>query len=74
MAEHPSGPSEVGAPMDYSEHEKTYGVFIAGAKYGSLGIIALLVFMAFYFFTGAGVIASALVFLIVCALGAYILR
>lgn len=74
MAEHPSGPSEVGAPMDYSEHEKTYDIFIAGAKYGSLAIIALLIFMAVFFFTNAGVIASGLVFLIVCALGAYILR
>lgn len=74
MAEHPTGPSQVGAPMDYAEHEKTYDLFIAGAKYGSLVIIALLIFMAVLFFTKAGFIASGIVFLIVCALGGYALR
>ncbi|MEQ8741518.1 MAG: aa3-type cytochrome c oxidase subunit IV, partial [Hoeflea sp.] len=39
MAEQMSGPVETGAEMDYSEHEKTYAVFLAGAKYGSIVII-----------------------------------
>ena len=29
MAEHHNGPVELGAPMDYPEHEKTYDFFIA---------------------------------------------
>ncbi|WP_410699509.1 aa3-type cytochrome c oxidase subunit IV, partial [Chryseobacterium sp. SIMBA_028] len=29
MAEHHTGPVEVGAPMDYKEHEATYNTFIA---------------------------------------------
>jgi Bacterial aa3 type cytochrome c oxidase subunit IV. len=74
MAEHPTGPAEVGAPMDYAEHEKTYNLFLAGAKYGTLVTVALLIFMAVLFFTKAGFIASAIVFLIVCAVGGYLLR
>ena len=36
MAEHHSGPVEVGASMDYAEHDKTYSGFIFAAKYGAL--------------------------------------
>jgi hypothetical protein len=53
MAEQMSGPAETGAAMDYSEHEKTYALFLAGAKYGTIVIVvALLIAMAAYFFTG----------------------
>ena len=37
MADHsPTGPVETGATMDYPEHEKTYSMFTALAKYGTL--------------------------------------
>ncbi|MGQ7730952.1 aa3-type cytochrome c oxidase subunit IV, partial [Streptococcus suis] len=32
----PTGPVELGAQMDYSEHEGTYKLFIKLAKYGTL--------------------------------------
>ncbi|TIT49940.1 MAG: aa3-type cytochrome c oxidase subunit IV, partial [Mesorhizobium sp.] len=36
MAEHtPTGPVELGAKMDYAEHDRTYAGFLALAKYGS---------------------------------------
>ena len=55
MADHtPTGPLEVGANMDYAEHERTYHRFLGLAKYGSLVCAALLIAMAFSFFTTAG--------------------
>ncbi|PSM17520.1 MULTISPECIES: aa3-type cytochrome c oxidase subunit IV [Nitratireductor] len=75
MAENmPTGPVETGADMDYSEHEKTYGMFVSLTKYGSIVCAAILIAMAFGFFAGGGFIASTILFLIVVALAAYILR
>lgn len=74
MAEHASGPVETGAAMDYSEHDKTYHMFLNGAKYGTLVLSALMIAMAVLFFSGAGFFASFLVFVFVCIAGAYILR
>ena len=42
MAEHHSGPVEVGASMDYAEHDKTYNGFLFAAKYGTMAIGAIL--------------------------------
>ena len=33
MADQTNGPVETGAAMDYSEHDKTYSMFLAGTKY-----------------------------------------
>lgn len=75
MAEHaPAGPLETGAKMDYAEHEKTYDRFLALAKYGTLACVALLIAMAFGFFTSAGFISATILFILICALGAYLLR
>ncbi len=64
MAEHKSGPVELGAPMDYKEHEKSYDLFIKGAKYGTMIIVFLMIAMAVGFFTSAGFIFSVLLFII----------
>lgn len=74
MAEHAEGPAEVGASMDYAEHEKTYAMFLAGAKYGTLHIVTLLIAMAFFFFTGIGFFSSLILFVIFSAIGVYFLR
>jgi hypothetical protein len=75
MADHaPTGPVETGAEMDYAEHEKTYNAFLALAKYGSLVCAALLIAMAFGFFGGGGFISSTILFLLICAVGGYLLR
>ena len=73
MAEHQSGPVEVGASMDYAEHDKTYSGFIFAAKYGSMAIAVLLVCMAIGFFTTAGFVFSTLLFVVLTALGFYLL-
>ncbi len=42
MAEHThSGPVEVGAPMDYAEHQRTFAGFVTMTKIGALATIAI---------------------------------
>ncbi|WP_420407266.1 aa3-type cytochrome c oxidase subunit IV [Hoeflea sp.] len=74
MAEQTSGPVETGAEMDYSEHDKTYAIFLAGAKYGTIVIVALLIAMATFFFTAAGGITSFLLFLVLSIGGSVLAR
>lgn len=74
MAEEMSGPVETGADMDYSEHEKTYSVFLAGAKYGVIVLVAMLIAMAVFFFTSAGAFSSILTFLVLCVGASFLAR
>ena len=75
MADHsPTGPVETGAQMDYPEHEKTYAAFIALAKYGSLVSAAILVAMAFGFFTTAGFFSSTILFVAIVGILGYAMR
>lgn len=75
MADHtPSGPVELGASMDYAEHDRTYSMFLALAKWGSLFCVALLAAMAFGFFTTAGFFSATVLFILICAVGGFILR
>lgn len=70
----PSGPVETGAEMDYAEHEKTYGIFLALAKYTTLVCVALLIAMAFGFFTSAGFFSATVLFILLNIVGFYLLR
>ncbi len=75
MADHsPTGPLETGAKMDYPQHEKTYAGFLALTKYGSLFCAALLVAMAFGFFTSAGFFSAAVLLIAILVVGWYFLR
>ena len=74
MADHtPTGPVELGAKMDYAEHDRTYAGFLTLAKYGSLFCGALLLAMAFGFFAG-GFFSATILFVLILAVGAFILR
>ena len=74
MAEHaPTGPVELGAKMDYAEHDRTYAGFLMLAKYGSLVCGALLLAMAFGFFAG-GFFSATILFVLILAVGGFILR
>ncbi|UCI07769.1 aa3-type cytochrome c oxidase subunit IV [Mesorhizobium sp. B1-1-8] len=74
MADHsPTGPVELGAQMDYAEHDRTYKAFLALAKYGSLFCAGVLLAMAFGFFVG-GIFSGAILFILIMAVGAFILR
>ncbi|MCR4264938.1 aa3-type cytochrome c oxidase subunit IV [Nitratireductor sp. ZSWI3] len=70
----PAGPAETGAEMDYAEHERTYNLFLTISKYSSLVVIAILVAMAFGFFTSAGFFSSTVLFILITALGTWLLR
>ncbi len=76
MADHtPAGPLEMGANMDYAEHEKTYRVFLGLAKYVTIVCVALLIAMAFGFFvSSAGFFSALILFILLCAVGVYLLR
>jgi hypothetical protein len=75
MADHtPHGPIELGAKMDYAEHEATYGRFLMLSKYGALHCATLLVAMAFGFFTSAGFFSAVILFILLSAVGIYLLR
>jgi hypothetical protein len=74
MADHtPTGPVELGAKMDYAEHDRTYAGFLMLAKYGSLCCGALLLAMAFGFFVG-GFFSALVLFALIVAAGVFILR
>lgn len=74
MSEHHTGPVETGAPMNYAEHEKTYDLFIAGTKYGTAIMVALLVGMAAGFFTAGGFFGGLIVFIVLSVAGVFFLR
>jgi hypothetical protein len=74
MAEHHSGPVETGAPMDYREHEKTYDLFIAAAKYGAMAVGVLLIAMAAGLVGGAGFFGGIVIFIVLLVLGTFLLR
>ncbi|MGV1917589.1 aa3-type cytochrome c oxidase subunit IV [uncultured Agrobacterium sp.] len=73
MSEHHSGPVELGAKMEYSEHEKTYNGFLLASKYGTMLVCMLMIAMAVGFFTTGGFFGGLLVFLILSAAGFFIL-
>jgi hypothetical protein len=70
----PAGPVELGAQMDYAEHDKTYRLFMTLAKFGSLVVAAILLSMAFLFVAHAGIFASIVLFIAICAAGYFLLR
>ncbi|TNB47495.1 aa3-type cytochrome c oxidase subunit IV [Martelella lutilitoris] len=60
--------------MDYAEHANTYKLFLSGAKYGTVIIGALLVAMAAGLVGPFGFISSLIIFILISAIGLYILR
>ena len=72
--DHPQGPLELGAEMDYREHEKTYALFLTLTKYTTIGVVSLLIAMAFGFFTSAGFLSATILFLLLSAVGTYFSR
>ena len=65
MAEHThSGPAELGAPMDYAEHERTYALFLGVTKIVILGSIVTLLALALYGFGSGGFWLGSLLILL----------
>ncbi|AJY46113.1 aa3-type cytochrome c oxidase subunit IV [Martelella endophytica] len=59
---------------DFSEHAKTYNFFVAGTKYGTLHVIALMVAMAAGLVGPFGFFGALIIFILINAIGIYILR
>lgn len=74
MSEHHTGPVEVGAEMNYAEHEKTYNGFLALTKYGTMMLCVLMLAMVVGFFTTAGFLGGLVVFVVLSAAGFFLLR
>lgn len=74
MAKQETGPVELGAEMDYSEHDKTYNVFMVGTKYGTLICIALLIAMAVGFFAGGGFLGGTIALVVSMVFGRMIMN
>ncbi|MBB2973648.1 aa3-type cytochrome c oxidase subunit IV [Mesorhizobium sp. RMAD-H1] len=73
MAEHHNtAPAELGASMDYAEHEKTYEGFLAVAKWGTVAVVAVLIAMAFGFFVG-GIFSATVLFILICVAAWFLL-
>ncbi|MBR7654078.1 aa3-type cytochrome c oxidase subunit IV [Brucella oryzae] len=73
MAEHhTTAPAELGAPMDYAEHEKTYAGFAGLVKWATVTLVALMIAMAFGFFVG-GFFSATVLFILVCVAAWFIL-
>jgi len=70
----PTGPVELGAEMDYREHDRTYDLFLGLVKYGTIVTVAILIAMAFGFFTSAGFFSATVLFILISALGSFLLR
>lgn len=73
MAEHHNtGPAQLGAAMDYPEHEKTYAGFMGLFKWGTVALVALMASMAFGFFVG-GAFSATVLFVLICVAAWFVL-
>jgi len=73
MAEPADSNDEAAAAMDYAEHERTFALFMALTKWGTIATVALLIAMAFGFFAGGGLFGGTLVFVALLVLSWFIL-
>jgi uncharacterized membrane protein YjjP (DUF1212 family) len=69
---HPTGPAETGAEMDYPEHERTFAMFLAMSKWLVIVCVALLAAMAFGFFAGGGLFGGIIAFVVLVILGYFL--
>jgi len=71
MAEHtPAAPAELGAPMDYQEHERTFQSFVSLTKISVLATIATLQSLALFGLASDGFWLGMLLLLLMFAASA----
>ena len=56
--------SDTSPAMDYEEHDKTFSLFLALTKWGTVATVALLIAMAFGLFAGGGFFGGLIVFVL----------
>lgn len=59
--------------MDYSEHEKTYDLFLWLSKWTVVGCVALLIAMMIGFYAGGGLFGGTLVFAVLMAIAFFLI-
>nr|WP_272209943.1 aa3-type cytochrome c oxidase subunit IV [Marinicella sp. W31]MDC2875789.1 aa3-type cytochrome c oxidase subunit IV [Marinicella sp. W31] len=69
-----TGSAQPADEVDFAEHANTYKQFLNGAKYGAALVVALLVAMAAGLVGPFGFISSLIIFILISAIGIYILR
>ncbi len=69
---HPTGPAETGADMDYAEHERTFAMFLSMSKWIVILSVALLISMAFGFFAGGGLLGGIILFIVLTIIGYFL--
>ncbi|WP_421857171.1 aa3-type cytochrome c oxidase subunit IV [Oricola sp.] len=67
-----SAPAETGAEMDYTEHERTYEMFLSMSKWLVILCVALLIAMAFGFFAGGGLLGGTVLFILLTVISYFI--
>jgi hypothetical protein len=72
MADH--GAAHHRGEMDISHHVSTFNLFIGMTKWGSLGVTALVAFLALMFCTQAGFMGAAAVAVVLTIVGVVLLR
>ncbi|MCR9123531.1 MAG: aa3-type cytochrome c oxidase subunit IV [Phyllobacteriaceae bacterium] len=73
MGEQTETNHDAGAAMDYPEHEKTFNLFLALTKWGTVATVALLIAMAFGFFAGGGLFGGIIVFVLLMIVSRFVL-
>ncbi|RNC95837.1 aa3-type cytochrome c oxidase subunit IV [Oceaniradius stylonematis] len=73
MGEQTETNHDAGAAMDYPEHEKTFNLFLALTKWGTVATAALLIAMAFGFFAGGGLFGGIIVFVLLMIVSRFVL-
>jgi len=70
---HDTAPADLGAKMDYEEHEKTYRMFLSLIKWGTVALAAIMISMAVGLLAGGGFISSVIVFILIMLVAWYII-
>lgn len=73
MAELPGYDPHTVGEMDYGEHDRTYSRFLGLVKYGSIAVIAILIFMATALLGGGGFIGGIVLAAIFAAVAVFVL-
>jgi len=60
--------------MNYAEHNRTYAGFLGLVKYGSIGVVTILVFMLLFFIASAGLFTSLIAAAVFAALAVVFLK
>lgn len=62
------------AEMDYPEHDKTYALFLSLTKWGTIGVVALLIAMAAGILGGGGFIGGIATFVVLLLIAYFVAR